>query len=95
MPEHLTGSSEELNAITQKLRSLDIYNRSLVSDDLKATQTIIFLNVKQEESGLPETVAVCREVMRLAAEWDCPDSVTYVTGAPVLARLSMKRRDTI
>ena len=87
VPEHLTGSSEELNAITQKLRSLDIYNRSLVSDDLKATQTIIFLNVKQEESGLPETVAVCREVMRLAAEWDCPDSVTYVTGAPVFSEI--------
>ena len=87
VPEHLTGSPEELNAITEKLRSLDIYNRSLVSDDLKATQTVIFLNVKQEDSGLPETVAVCREVMRLAAEWDCPDSVTYVTGAPVFSEI--------
>ena len=87
VPEHLTGSQEELHAITEKLRSLDIYNRSLVSDDLKSTQTIIFLNIKQEESGLPETVAVCREVMRMAAEWNCPDSVTYVTGAPVFSEI--------
>ena len=87
VPEHLTGSPEELKTIIEKLRSLDIYNRSLVSDDLKSTQTIIFLNVKQEESGLPETVAVCRAVMRMTEEWDCPDSVTYVTGAPVFSEI--------
>jgi len=45
VPEHLTGSPEELNTITERLRSLDTYNRSLVSDDLKATQTIIFLMI--------------------------------------------------
>ena len=87
VPEHLTGSPEELKAIIERIRSLDTYNRSLVSDDLKATQTIIFLNVKQEESGSPETVAVCREVMRIAEEWDFPDSVTYVTGAPVFSEI--------
>jgi len=87
VPEHLTGSQEELNTITERLRSMETYNRSLVSDDLKATQTIIFLNVKQEESGSPETVAVCREVMRIAEEWDFPDSVTYVTGAPVFSEI--------
>ena len=85
--EHLTGSPEELNTITERLRSLDTYNRSLVSDDLKATQTIIFLNVKQEESGSPETIAVCRKVMSIAEEWDFPDSVAYVTGAPVFSEI--------
>ena len=87
VPEHLTGSPEELNTITERLRSLDTYNRSLVSDDLKATQTIIFLNVKQEESGSPETIAVCRKVMSIAEEWDFPDSVAYVTGAPVFSEI--------
>ena len=87
VPEILTGSQEELNIITERLRSLDLYNRSLVSDDLKATQTIIFLNVKQEESGTPEAVAVCREIMKIAAEWNCPDSETYVTGAPVFSEI--------
>jgi len=87
IPEHLTGSPEELNTITERLRSMETYNRSLVSDDLKATQTIIFLNIKQEESGSPETVAVCREVMRIAEEWDFPDSVTYVTGTPVFSEI--------
>ena len=87
VPEHLTGSPEELNTITERLRSLDTYNRSLVSDDLKATQTIIFLNVKQEESGSPETIAVCRKVMSIAEEWDFPDSIAYVTGAPVFSEI--------
>ena len=87
VPEHLTGSPEELNTITERLRSLDTYNRSLVSDDLKATQTIIFLNVKQEESGSPETIAVCRKVMSIAEKWDFPDSVAYVTGAPVFSEI--------
>jgi len=87
VPEILTGSQEELNIITERLRSLDLYNRSLVSDDLKATQTIIFLNVKQEESGTPEVVAVCREIMKMAAEWNCPDSETYVTGTPVFSEI--------
>ena len=87
VPEHLTGSLEELNTITERLRSLDTYNRSLISDDLKATQTIIFLNIKQEQSGSPETVAVCRKVMSIAEKWDFPDSVTYVTGAPVFSEI--------
>ncbi|MEL3905630.1 MAG: MMPL family transporter [Treponema sp.] len=87
VPEHLTGSPEELDAITAKLRSWDLYNRSLISDDLKATQILVFLNIKQEESGMPETVAVCREVMRIAAEWNCPDAVTYVTGVPVFSEI--------
>lgn len=87
VPDELTGAPEELHAITEKLRSLDLYNRSLVSDDLKAVQILIFLNVKQEESGTPEVVAVCRHVMRIAEEWDCPDSVTYVTGAPVFSEI--------
>ena len=87
VPKHLTGSPEELNTITERLRSLDTYNRSLVSDDLKATQTIIFLNIKQEESGSPETIAVCRKVMSIAEEWDFPDSVAYVTGAPVFSEI--------
>ena len=87
VPDELTGAPEELHAITEKLRSLDLYNRSLVSDDLKSVQTLIFLNVKQEESGTPEVVAVCREIMRIAEAWDCPDSVTYVTGAPVFSEI--------
>ena len=87
VPESLTGSAEELHTITERLRSMETYNRSLVSDDLKATQTIIFLDIKQEESGSPETIAVCRDVMRIAEEWDFPDSVAYVTGAPVFSEI--------
>ncbi len=87
IPETLTGSTEERAAITEKLRSWDLYDRSLVSDDLKATQILIFLDIKQEESGLPETVETCRAVMNIAEKWDCPDAVTYVTGEPVFSEI--------
>ena len=87
VPEPLTGSAEELHTITERLRSMETYNRSLVSDNLQATQTIIFLDIKQEESGSAETIAVCRDVMRIAEEWDFPDSVAYVTGAPVFSEI--------
>lgn len=87
VPENLTGTQEELDAITERLRSVDLYNRSLVSDNLQATQTVIFLDVQQKDSGTPEVVAVCRSVMKLAAAWDCPDSETYVTGAPVFSEI--------
>ena len=87
VPDELIGTEEELSAITEKLRSWDLYNRSLVSDDLKATQTLVFLDITKEQSGSPETVAVCRTIMKMAEEWDCPDAVTYVTGIPVFSEI--------
>ncbi len=87
IPDELTGSAEEQAAITARLRSWDMYERSLVSDDLKATQILIFLDIKQAESGLPKTIETCRAVMKIAAEWDCPDAVTFVTGEPVFSEI--------
>ena len=78
-----SGSREEVNEVKRKLRSWNLYSKSLVSDDLRATQILVFLGIKNEESGSPETIAVCRKIMALADKWNFPDSQIYLTGAPV------------
>ena len=87
IPDALTDSPKELDLITEKLRSWELYNRNLVSDDLKATQIIIFLDIKKEESGLPHTIETCKAVMDIADSWQCPDSKTFVTGEPVFSEI--------
>ncbi len=83
VPEHFTGSEEEIKTIERKLRSWRLYNRSLVSEDLKATQIIVFLNVTNEASGSPEAIDACRKIIALTDEWNFPDSKIYLTGTPV------------
>ena len=81
--ENFSGSTEEINEIKHKLRSWDIYSKSLVSGDLRATQILVFLNIKDEESGSPETIEVCKKIMKLTENWNFPDTHIYITGAPV------------
>ncbi|MGP1454206.1 MAG: efflux RND transporter permease subunit [Treponema sp.] len=87
VPNTLTGSPEEYRTITRKLRSWDLYNRNLISDDLKATQILVFLDVRQDESGLPKTIEVCRSLIALTEAWDCPDTKTYITGIPIFSEI--------
>ncbi|UTY29674.1 efflux RND transporter permease subunit [Treponema putidum] len=83
IPPDFSGTEEEIKAVKHKLRSWDMYERSLVSEDLHATQILVFLNITNEESGSPETIAVCRKIMELTAVWNFPDSKIYLTGTPI------------
>jgi len=87
VPDILIGSPEEYRTITGKLRSWDLYNRNLISDDLKATQVLVFLDMRQDESGFPKTIEVCRSLMALMETWDCPDTKTYITGIPIFSEI--------
>jgi len=87
VPDILSGSPEEYRTIIRKLRSWDLYRRNLISDDLKATQILIFLDVRQDESGFPKTIEVCRSLIELTETWDCPDTKTYITGIPVFSEI--------
>ena len=97
VPEILTGSPEEYRAITRKLRSWDLYNRNLISDDLKATQILVFLDVRQDESSFSKTIEVCRSLIALTETWDCPDTKTYITGIPIFSEIITQatKRDLI
>ncbi|UTC62792.1 RND family transporter [Treponema sp. OMZ 787] len=83
IPADFSGTEEEIKAVKNKLRSWDMYERSLVSEDLRATQILVFLNITNEESGSPATIAACRKIMKLTEAWDFPDSKIYLTGAPI------------
>ena len=83
IPPDFSGTEEEIKAVKQKLRSWDLYERSLVSEDLHATQILVFLNITNEESGSPETIAACRKIMKLTNSWNFPDSKIYLTGTPI------------
>ena len=83
IPPDFSGMEEEIKAIKHKLRSWDMYERSLVSEDLHATQILVFLNITNEESGSPETIAACRKIMKLTDSWNFPDSKIYLTGTPI------------
>ena len=85
--EGFSGSDEEIRAIKRKLRDWDIYSKSLVSDNLKATQILVFLNITNAESGSPEAIDVCRKIMRLTEQWNFPDSQIYLTGMPVFSEI--------
>ena len=83
IPPDFSGAEEEIKSIKHKLRSWDMYERSLVSEDLHATQILVFLNITNEESGSPETIAACRKIMKLTDSWNFPDSKIYLTGTPI------------
>ncbi|WP_253704012.1 efflux RND transporter permease subunit [Treponema denticola] len=83
IPPDYSGTEEEIKAVKHKLRNWDMYERSLVSEDLHATQIFVFLNVTNEESGSPETIAACRKIMKLTESWNFPDSKIYLTGTPI------------
>ena len=83
IPPDFSGTEEEIKAIKHKLRSWDMYERSLVSEDLHATQILVFLNITNEESGSTETIAACRKIMKLTDSWNFPDSKIYLTGTPI------------
>ncbi|WP_252722805.1 efflux RND transporter permease subunit [Treponema pedis] len=83
IPENFSGTEEEVKIVKRKLRSWPLYTRSLVSEDVKATQILIFLNVTNEESGSPEAVEACRKIIALTDAWSFPDSKIYLTGTPV------------
>ena len=85
IPKNFAGSKEEVLEIKKKIRDWDIYERSIVSDDLKSLQIFVFLNVKNEESGTKEAMTSCKAIMNLVQKWQFKDSKTYITGMPVFS----------
>ena len=85
--EDFQGKKEEILEIKKKIRDWSMYEKSLVSDDLKALQIFVFLNVKNEESGTAEAMASCKAIMEKVEAWSFRDSKTYITGMPVFSEV--------
>ncbi|WP_262373076.1 efflux RND transporter permease subunit [Treponema phagedenis] len=87
IPENFTGSPEEISAVREKLRDWELYSRSLISDDLKSMQIMIFLDTEHSSSGGPEAMAACQQIMAMLDNWDCPDAETYITGMTIFSEI--------
>ncbi len=85
LPENFTGSTEELTVLKERLLSWDLYERSLISDDLKSTQILITLNVTAEEAGSEEVVHTYRTIKNLTYSVGFPETNIYFAGIPVLS----------
>ena len=82
------GTPAEIETVMYKLRDWnEMYARNLVSNDGKALQFVIFLNIGSDDAGSPEAIAVCRKLLDISKNWNYPDSRLYVTGAPVLSEM--------
>lgn len=81
-----SGTGPEIEALRARVRSWDLYDRMLVSDDDCATQAVITLDVRADEAGNPETLAAFREIRGATRElFDAAGTEFYITGLPVFS----------
>jgi predicted RND superfamily exporter protein len=83
--DDFTGTDEEIEELKRRVLSWDMYDRSLVSDDFSATQVLVSLNIKTEDSGLPEVTADFLRIRNIAREMFKDLAAVYVTGMPVIS----------
>lgn len=85
VPDDFTGTKKQIAELKDRVLSWDLYRNSLVSDDFRSTQVLIYLDMKTEEAGAPKAMAVYRDVKKMAKEAGFPGTEIYVTGLPVFS----------
>ena len=80
-----SGTEGEITQLKQKLLSWDIYRRSLISDDFRATQILIPLTITTEQSSNKESIDSFIEIRDLAKEMFSGYADVYVTGLPLIS----------
>jgi predicted RND superfamily exporter protein len=85
VPRDFTGRPEEIAALRGKLRSWDLYDRSLVSDDFTATQILIPLEIESEDAGSKLVMSTFRTIRGAAHEMFDDIAKVYVAGLPVIS----------
>ncbi|MDR1318509.1 MAG: MMPL family transporter [Treponema sp.] len=83
--DDFTGTDEEVEELKRRVLSWEMYDRTLVSDDFSATQVLVSLNIKTEDSGLPEVTADFLRIRNIAREMFDGLAGVYVTGMPVIS----------
>jgi predicted RND superfamily exporter protein len=83
--EDFSGTSEEIAELKRRLASWDMYQGSLVSEDLSAAQIAITINAASGEAGNPEVVAVLMHLRDIAKEMFAGYASVYTTGQPVIS----------
>jgi predicted RND superfamily exporter protein len=85
VPGDFAGTPGEIAALRGKLRSWEMYDRSLVSDDFTATQILIPLNIESEEAGSKLVMNTFRTIRGAAHEMFDDTANVYVAGLPVIS----------
>ena len=83
--EDFSGTKDEISLLKQKLLSWDIYRRSLISDDFRATQILIPLTITSEQSSKKESIDSFIEIRDIAKEMFSGYADVYVTGLPLIS----------
>ncbi|GHU72269.1 antibiotic transporter [Spirochaetia bacterium] len=83
--DDFAGTPEEIADLQRKIASWDLYQGSLVSEDLSSTQILIPIDVSQGDSGKPAVIATLYKVRDTAREMFGEYAAVYVTGTPVIS----------
>jgi predicted RND superfamily exporter protein len=80
-----SGTPGEIAALRERIRSWEMYDRSLVSDDFTATQILIPLMIESEEAGSKLVMNTFRTIRDTAHEMFDDTARVYVAGLPVIS----------
>lgn len=83
--DDFSGTPEEIAELKRRIASWDLYQGSLVSDDLSATQVMVKINAASDDSGNPEVVAVLMQIRGMAKEMFAEYAEVYTAGQPVVS----------
>ncbi|GHT77333.1 antibiotic transporter [Spirochaetia bacterium] len=83
--DDFAGTPEHIAGLQRKIASWDLYQGSLVSNDLSSTQILIPIDVSQTDAGKPEVIATLYKVRDTAREMFSEYATVYVTGTPVIS----------
>jgi predicted RND superfamily exporter protein len=83
--DDFSGTPEEIAELRRKLRSWDLYDNALVSDDFTATQILVPLEIDAEEAGSAESMDTFHIVRDTAREMFAGMANVYVAGIPVIS----------
>ncbi|GHV32519.1 antibiotic transporter [Spirochaetia bacterium] len=83
--DDFSGTQEEITLLQQRIASWDLYEGSIVSDDLTSTQIIISLDVPEADAGKPAVIATLFSIRDMAQEMFSGFADVYVSGIPVLS----------
>jgi predicted RND superfamily exporter protein len=80
-----SGTPEEIAELRRKLRSWDLYDHALVSDDFTAAQILIALDIDGEDAGKPVVMEAFRAIRGMARGMFEKEANVYVAGLPVIS----------
>ncbi|GHU61453.1 antibiotic transporter [Spirochaetia bacterium] len=83
--DDFAGTPEHIAGLQRKIASWDLYQGSLVSNDLSSTQILIPIDVPQTDAGKPAVIATLYKVRDTAREMFGEYAAVYVTGTPVIS----------